>query len=290
MKRILSLLTAFCFTFLFAQEYTPLLNDENAWIVSSFAWDFDNGQMHYDDFQIRMTDEVITHNEKSYIGLEQRSRYRIDDIPQTNWGAWETIPVYLSENTAEKKVFIYYAEEYLWHEVGEFLLYDFNMEIGDFMTFEGFIEGSNAEPAEITDITYETVYGMDDVKTFHFANQSDFQFSVYEGIGSTHGLFTSSFMWDAGWQMTDFGQNLSTNEVHTSKSNVYPNPFTNQIQIETEKPIQNLKLFESNGRLIYSESSISELNLNLNRLNQGVYILRITYGDHSKESIKLIKK
>ena len=290
MKRILSLLTAFCFTFLFAQEYTPLLNDENAWIVSSFAWDFDNGQMHYDDFQIRMTDEIITHNEKSYIGLEQRSRYRIDDIPQTSWGAWETIPVYLSENTADKKVFIYYAEEFLWHEAGEFLLYNFGMEIGDFMTFEGFIEGEIAEPAEVTDITYESVFDRDNVKTFHFANQEDFEFIVYEGICTTHGLFTSSFMWDAGWVLTDFGTDMGLNNFFKTKAKIYPNPFMDQIQIETEKPIQNLKLFESNGRLIYSESSISELNLNLNRLNQGVYILRITHGDHSKESIKLIKK
>ena len=113
---------------------------------------------------------------------------------------------------------------------------------------------------------------------------------VYEGIGSTMGLMFSSFMWDAGWELTDFGTDMGLNDFFKTKAKIYPNPFMDQIQIETEKPIQNLKLFESNGRLIYSESTISELNLNLNRLNQGVYILRITYGDHSKESIKLIKK
>ncbi len=289
MKTNLSFLFLLYFAFAFAQ-YSPLLNDENSWVYSSFSWDFENGEMYYTDYQIRMTGESIQFNDKDYKAFEQRSRSRIDNVPQSEWSDWEPTVFYLSENIAEKKIYVYYSEVFLWHEAGEYLLYDFNMEIGDFMTFEGFIEGNNAESAEITDITYETVYGMDDIKTFHFANQNEFQFEVYEGIGSTHGLFTSSFMWDAGWQLTDFGQNLSTTEINSSKSTVYPNPFTNQIQIDSEKPIQHLELFDVNGKLILSKKSISELNSNLNQLQKGMYILQITYPNQQKETIKLIKK
>lgn len=290
MKTIFLFFAVLFNSLLFGQEYRPMLDSDNYWVYSSFAYDFESGQMYYTDYQIRMTGESIQFNEKEYQAFEQRSRNRIDNTPQSDWSDWDNTVYYVSENMTEKKVHIYYSEEYLWHEAGEFLLYDFNMEIGDFMTFEGFIHGGDAEAAEITDITYESVYGIDDVKTFHFANQADFQFSVYEGIGSTHGLFTSSFMWDAGWEMTDFGQNLSTTEVHSSKSRVYPNPFTNQIQIDSEKPIQHLKLFDVNGKLILSKKSISELNSNLYQLQNGMYILQITYPNQQKETIKLIKK
>ena len=290
MKTILPFLFSVLFSISFSQ-YTPMLNSENEWVVSGFVYDFGEGQMLYTDYHIKMTDEIFEFNGKEYKGLEQRSRERIEQTPTSDWSDWESTKYYLYESVPEKLVYIYYTDEFDNHESGEFLLYDFNIEIGDFMTFEGHVEGENAEPAEVTDITYETVFGIDNVKTYHFANQEEFQFLLYEGICTTHGLITSSFIWDAGWELSDFGQNLiTTTEMNSTKIKIFPNPFTHQIQIESEKPIQQLQLFDSTGKLITSKSMVSELNSDLSQLKSGFYILTITYKDHQTESTKLIKK
>ena len=92
------------------------------------------------------------------------------------------------------------------------------------------------------------------------------------------------------WRLENFSNTLTLNETNYSPTKIYPNPFTNQIQIDTEKPIQQLQLFDTTGKLISSKSIISELNSNLSQLKSGVYILTITYKDHQKETVKLLKK
>lgn len=96
-------------------------------------------------------------------------------------------------------------------------------------------------------------------------------------------------MYDAGWTLNHYGI-LSVDEFDKIETIVYPNPFTHQIQISSEKPIQHLELLDVNGKLILSKKSVSELNSNLNQLEKGIYILQITYPNQQKENIKLIKK
>ncbi len=106
------------------------------------------------------------------------------------------------------------------------------------------------------------------------------------------GLVQSSFMYDAGWELTDFGTNLvfGVDEIPQKKSLVYPNPFTNQIQIESQKPFLTLQLFDLSGKMVLSKSSVSELNSGLASLPHGIYHLRIRFKDKTQETLKLIKK
>lgn len=289
MKKLLSSFLLILCGLLFAQEYRPLLLPDNQWIASFFMYDFESGQFEYTDYHYRFNNISHEINGKNYLELEVRSRYRIESTPITSWTNWSTAEFYLAENIGEKKVYVYYTSN-TQHEQGEYLLYDFNLEIGDMMDFSGFVEGDFSEPLPVLDITYETVYGLDMVKTYHFEQEWQNPIQVYEGIGSTMGLVQSSFMFDAGWQMTDFGTNLNADDITVKKSKVYPNPYTNQIQIESVKNIKQLQVFDLNGKLIQSKTNLNELNSQLPGLNSGVYILTITYQNNTKESVKLMKK
>ena len=276
---------------LFGQEYTPLLVEDNEWVNTLYIFDFDNGHMDNTDYHFRMSGNTIIFNEKEYIEFEYRKRTRQDDIVIHDWSEWQLSGFYCSENIEEKKVYVYYLEDnVLLHDSGEFLLYDFNLNVGDSINLNGFIYDGSPGTIEIIAITEEEWFG--EMRTVYLFDLDiyDVEFKIIEGVGSSHGLNTMLNATDAGWMLSNFGQNLSTMEVHSSKSKVYPNPFTNQIQIDSEKPIQNLELFDVNGKLILSKKSISELNSNLNQLQKGIYILQITYPNQQKENIKLIKK
>jgi|GEM_PF-2167704 len=287
MKTIFSFFVFLLSSILFSQEYKSMLIADNYWQVSDYMHT-EQGDTEFIDYQYLLTGETMVYNEKEFIRLKSRKRYRMNNTPTSNWRNWEFTDFYLSENIEERKVYIYYNESFIGHDSGEFLLYDFNMEIGDFMTFEGFMEGQSYDPLEVLSITNEEIYGQSH-KVFHFSSDSEYPFSLMEGIGTTFGINTLSY-WDGGFILTDFGQNLSTTEISLLKAKVYPNPFTSQIQIESKKPIQKLQLFDVIGKLIYCKSDVYGLNSGLNQLESGVYILTITYQDDEKETVKLIKK
>ena len=74
-------------------------------------------------------------------------------------------------------------------------------------------------------------------------------------------------------------------------TNVYPNPFVNEINIKLEENFDNVDLFISdlNGKLIYdtSHSGDNEFIIEPN-LKCGIYFLNIEYGTHT-ERVKLLK-
>ncbi len=75
----------------------------------------------------------------------------------------------------------------------------------------------------------------------------------------------------------DFRANPSTTVksiVEKSTIVVYPNPFTNQINIENAKGDENFMLTNALGQTIYSGKNISAQDLS--HLNNGVYFITIT--------------
>ena len=290
MKTILSFLAVIFSAIFYAQEYSPMLNENNEWVSTLYIYDFDNSYMVNYDHHFRLSDNVMIFNDKEYIEIEYKKRKRIDNTVVQYWTEWQSGGFYVFENAMEKKVYVYYSENnFLLHESGEFLLYNFNQEVGDLVDLTGFAEGW-IDPVEILYIVDEEWFG--EMRKTYILDLPiyDVEFKIIEGVGSSHGLNTMLNMTDSGWVLRNFGQNLSTTEMNSSKIKIYPNPFTNQIQIDTEKPIQQLQLFETTGKLISSKSTISELNSNLSQLKPGVYILTITYKDHQKETVKLLKK
>jgi hypothetical protein len=85
--------------------------------------------------------------------------------------------------------------------------------------------------------------------------------------------------------------NLATSEVSVNKNdiNVYPNPFTDVLNISDIKNVKSVSVMDIAGRLIKNIESPSS-TLHLGDLKQGVYLVVLNMNDGSKQTIKAIKK
>lgn len=95
------------------------------------------------------------------------------------------------------------------------------------------------------------------------------------GVTSTHVLAIDDFTVGEGV--------LSVNNFEKSTVSVYPNPFKDFIRISAESfNIDNLQVFDMKGALIYeNNSSDKEYNIDVSKLTQGVYILKIDSGSQT---------
>ena len=61
---------------------------------------------------------------------------------------------------------------------------------------------------------------------------------------------------------------------------IFPNPFNSTLSITTEKTVKNIMIYDVFGRLVMIQSaSETQIDLNLNGLSEGVFLLRLDYGD-----------
>ncbi|WP_452227345.1 T9SS type A sorting domain-containing protein [Lacinutrix cladophorae] len=90
---------------------------------------------------------------------------------------------------------------------------------------------------------------------------------------------------------------LSTSDITLSAVSVYPNPMKENVVVKLPSPFNyqelNITLLDLQGRIIRNKSvtnSQSEIHFNgLEKLSNGVYFMRITEGNKTLISKKLIK-
>ena len=80
---------------------------------------------------------------------------------------------------------------------------------------------------------------------------------------------------------------LATQEIGANKSNLqlYPNPSTNYIRIKSESKSLAVKIYSTSGQLIISGNYKSDEDINVSKLNAGVYLIQA-----NGVTIKFIKK
>lgn len=84
---------------------------------------------------------------------------------------------------------------------------------------------------------------------------------------------------------------LATSETSVKKNeiSVYPNPFSDDLNISDIKNVKSISVMDIAGRLIKTFESPSS-TLHLRDLKQGVYLVVLNMNDGSKQTIKAIKK
>lgn len=84
---------------------------------------------------------------------------------------------------------------------------------------------------------------------------------------------------------------LATNEVKDAKNNVkvYPNPFSEVLNISDASNVKNVLVTDISGRLVKTIANPSS-ELHLGELKQGMYLVTLEMKDGSKQTIKTIKK
>ncbi|NIF06721.1 T9SS type A sorting domain-containing protein [Chryseobacterium sp. Tr-659] len=85
--------------------------------------------------------------------------------------------------------------------------------------------------------------------------------------------------------------NLAVSEVSQTKSGikVYPNPFTDVLNISDVKNVKNIMVMDASGRLMKTIAN-PDSTIHLNELKQGMYLVTLEMKDGSKQTVKVIKK
>jgi hypothetical protein len=72
----------------------------------------------------------------------------------------------------------------------------------------------------------------------------------------------------------------------TNKMTVYPNPFSNRIQIENTTGLEDYKLINSLGQTVWMGKNINQQDFS--NLSNGLYVLHVSKLN-GQQTIKLIK-
>jgi len=93
-----------------------------------------------------------------------------------------------------------------------------------------------------------------------------------------------------GWEISFVCETFSTDEFTENDIKLFPNPFQDQINVQSNLPIDDIVIYTIDGQRIYNNdfSSQSDLNINLNGLSSGVYLMKISSGQ-STLTKRLIK-
>jgi len=189
----------------------------------------------------------------------------------------------------------------------EFLMYDFNMDIGDYLTdFCLVLDNDFIFVESISDIyVFDKMRKLISLDREIYGTSIDFLegFGSYSpDSGSLFGLFnTSGEMF--GCPCTDLelyciGKDeeclngfLLLNQEWSIKNTVtfYPNPVTNQLNIISDKePILSVRVFNVLGEKLLTHTS-NPFKLNLIHLQKGIYFVEIT-STKGKTIKKIIKE
>lgn len=81
---------------------------------------------------------------------------------------------------------------------------------------------------------------------------------------------------------------LGTDEFNTSSFNIYPNPTTDKIFINTQHTISKVEVYDAVGKLVINQNS-PQKEINVSALTAGLYFVKMYNGTYS-EVKKLIKQ
>ncbi|MPS71794.1 MAG: T9SS type A sorting domain-containing protein [Chryseobacterium sp.] len=89
----------------------------------------------------------------------------------------------------------------------------------------------------------------------------------------------------------NIGSLIAVNEVSKNGIKAYPNPVKDIFTIEAAGKIQSVKVFDVTGKqLLIKELNEVKSQIDLSKLNAGVYVVTTTMADGSTASTKVIKK
>ncbi|WP_336958126.1 T9SS type A sorting domain-containing protein [Chryseobacterium contaminans] len=126
--------------------------------------------------------------------------------------------------------------------------------------------------------------------TFNLANYTSANtvFAFYGSTGSQDEDLDYNFYID---DFTVENAQLSTSEVNkpVKKASVHPNPFKDILYISDTRDVKSVAITDTAGRVVKTvEGSVKELDLS--RLNSGLYFVTLYFKDGSQSTVKAIKK
>ena len=128
-------------------------------------------------------------------------------------------------------------------------------------------------------------------------SSSDGNFSLVTLTGQTPGATLLIGVWNYSssssgqFRIAAYDASLSTSDLSVAKKNVkvYPNPFSDIINISEFKDIKTIKVTDVAGRTLRTIENPAQ-EINLGSLNSGLYLITMYFKDGSQHTVKTIKK
>lgn len=307
MKNLYSLFTLSAFSFLFAQNYNPLVNSQNQWKVE-FSVSF---MAEPDCLGLKINHsyyftEEIDFNGKTYLTLIKK--YDPDalqkwDFIQQNCpnevdldhfiGVTETEDIlvgYLREDTEDKKVY--------WIKNGEnseTVLYDFSYPIGS----NNLGNGYHISTTEVHEFNLQTIKNL-------YSFQGNYYDETIQGIGSIGDLIiykpTIYELEGFGFKLLGFSndngltfynrenQSLQTQDLSQEANSfkIFPNPANDYLSIQTNNVVKQISIYNLNGNKLMNLSNTKTINVS--SLSIGTYLISVQFEDGTIHRSKFIKK
>lgn len=280
----------------FSQEYISFPSSNAVWFNYSYEATGSGGNGIRKEHYFILLDETFTIENEEYNKLIFRgyNHYYV------NGGLDHSVfhdDIFIGgtrQNISERRVFYYDNEDNQ-----EYLLYDFDLKVGDTLEYAYNMDNDYSLVVLFTD---SILLGGEYRKRFQFTNYGEYDLYLIEGIGSTTGLFN--------WLPNDlhlqcFRHNgesiypdgetcevLEINEMMHTHINVYPNPASSYITVcQKSKGLKKIELYDSLGKRVKFVSSNEIISIiNVADLNKGIYFLNIKEDGNQVYSEKLIIK
>ena len=176
------------------------------------------------------------------------------------------------------------------------LVYDYSMVVGDTAYMENLGIGPFS-PVIVDSITIELLDGSVDQKHFHLSNDD----KIIEKVGSINGFFSpfdshfeshsslcgylgnyeepiAEFIYYSPPANTCNFSNVAVGQLEELKTNIVPNPFSEQLSITSNHLMQQIEICDLSGRLIqrFDHLNSAFLSIDPEDLCSGAYILKVT--------------
>ena len=89
---------------------------------------------------------------------------------------------------------------------------------------------------------------------------------------------------------SECGSGLSTDDFNALSFNVYPNPTTGIINVETTEQLSAYTIYDATGRMVRERMFDSSNQINLENTSNGVYFIRIVTVEGNAGTVKVVKR
>jgi len=283
-KLVLLLFIGYLSSSLSAQQYRPMAVEGATWIYSGWG-EYEGESYKYfiegDTLVENLSYKIV--NQSSTITLSSGYFFIRDDIQNRKVFA----------RNHNNGIFGTCAdiENHPWDE--EILLYDFDLEVGD--SIELCVYGDYQLKINFT--TYDLLFGenrrlLSVQDTIKFLDD----ITLIEGIGSPDGFPESLGLVIAaglGFGLTEYcisddgnctTANENINQVDQVK--IFPNPSTGLLNIETEKTIEQVRIYSMQGQMLLKSEGTT---IDISPLEVGSYILDVRLSDNHSYRSKVLR-
>jgi hypothetical protein len=266
-----------------AQSYTPFDFDNGLWQEEYYDMQYERSMYNY------FTDGDTVINNLTYhkvYKVGQRT-YSYGVFPPVPWHTFSGTAGFIREDN-NKRVY-----HYVGNGLGEQLLYDFNIVLGDTIAIPPIdVIFDSAVVVAVDSILVCTNmrkrYKLTPVGT---GLLHDLYWT--EGVGSTHGLIPRYNSFERGVIDVCYSDStcitpclsiVSTNNIENQASNlasIYPNPSstTFTIQFNNEARSTNIQIMNSLGQIVLNKTTyLQEETLDLSQWVTGIYYVKLEYN------------